>query len=256
MDILQEFEFLFDTIKNSCYLFLGLITGYIFWEVCEYYCERAISKVNPLLFTLALCHGASGFFFLPSILIPVDSFLQYAFPDWDIPLLLLLKSSSLLQHRSWLFSSTLIPLVLLSTAIALCYFINKKVSEGNLILLCLLNSFCHISIGLSIGTVAHLAGDFILQWIPSGDTGIIIAGWQTLPSYIWFALSLGLGLSIPFVILNQNQASDFDNSTTEPSSTRVMISCPACAAQLRLPAGRTGNVVCPRCNHSFDANML
>jgi predicted Zn finger-like uncharacterized protein len=34
---------------------------------------------------------------------------------------------------------------------------------------------------------------------------------------------------------------------------KVVISCPNCSAQLRVPAGRTGNVKCPKCETIFEA---
>ncbi len=36
-------------------------------------------------------------------------------------------------------------------------------------------------------------------------------------------------------------------------SPRSVLECPSCAAQLRLPTGRTGVVQCPRCRHEFEA---
>ncbi|KAM3093298.1 hypothetical protein ACKFKG_20030 [Phormidesmis sp. 146-35] len=200
MNVLQELGIL-DTIKNACYLFLGLITGHIFWELCEHYCERAISYVNPLLFILTLCWGASGFFFLPPIFLPADQFLQYAFPDWDIPLSLLLKSH-FLQHRSWLFSSTLIPLAFLSIII-LQSILTQKTLQKRRFLIFLLNSLRDICVGFSVGITAHLIGDLIFQWIPARDTGIAIAGWQNLYSYTWFVLSLLFGFSIPLISIGK-----------------------------------------------------
>lgn len=34
---------------------------------------------------------------------------------------------------------------------------------------------------------------------------------------------------------------------------KVVISCPKCSSQLRVPAGRTGNVKCPKCENIFEA---
>lgn len=35
---------------------------------------------------------------------------------------------------------------------------------------------------------------------------------------------------------------------------KAIVSCPSCEGRLSLPAGRSGKVKCPRCNHSFEAN--
>lgn len=35
------------------------------------------------------------------------------------------------------------------------------------------------------------------------------------------------------------------------SRQKAIVSCPGCGQQLRLPAGRTGNVKCPSCKESF-----
>ncbi len=40
------------------------------------------------------------------------------------------------------------------------------------------------------------------------------------------------------------------NNGLAPRTVHV---CPSCAAKLRLPAGRSGVVQCPRCRHEFDA---
>lgn len=40
----------------------------------------------------------------------------------------------------------------------------------------------------------------------------------------------------------------------EPAVPRVVRQCPQCAAGLRLPAGRSGAVRCPRCGHAFEAS--
>jgi hypothetical protein len=37
------------------------------------------------------------------------------------------------------------------------------------------------------------------------------------------------------------------------ASQRVVLACPHCTAQLRLPAGKRGTVRCPRCRREFDA---
>jgi Ubiquitin-conjugating enzyme len=38
------------------------------------------------------------------------------------------------------------------------------------------------------------------------------------------------------------------------AAPRALYPCPSCAAQLRLPTGRTGIVQCPRCRHDFEAS--
>jgi len=47
--------------------------------------------------------------------------------------------------------------------------------------------------------------------------------------------------------INQEQAAN-------PSSNRVVVACNGCGQQLRLAAGRSGNVKCPACDTSFCAS--
>jgi uncharacterized paraquat-inducible protein A len=43
-------------------------------------------------------------------------------------------------------------------------------------------------------------------------------------------------------------------AVAEPAAeARVVRACPHCAAALRLPAGRSGTVACPRCGRDFEA---
>lgn len=35
---------------------------------------------------------------------------------------------------------------------------------------------------------------------------------------------------------------------------RVLVGCPRCFGKLRLPAGKSGTVACPRCGHQFEAS--
>ena len=45
-----------------------------------------------------------------------------------------------------------------------------------------------------------------------------------------------------------------DKSTvTSTAIERVVVACPHCRANLRIPAGKTGSVACPSCNKSFRA---
>lgn len=40
-------------------------------------------------------------------------------------------------------------------------------------------------------------------------------------------------------------------NVTAEESTKKVVSCPHCASKLSLPAGKTGQVKCPRCKKSF-----
>lgn len=44
----------------------------------------------------------------------------------------------------------------------------------------------------------------------------------------------------------------WSNVTSPP--TKTVRACPSCGAQLSLPAGRAGQVKCPRCTHSFETS--
>ncbi|WP_373526197.1 hypothetical protein [Nostoc sp.] len=212
MEFLEELGIL-DTIKNASYLFLGLISGYCFWELCEHYTGIGISRINPIVFILALCWGASGFFFLPPLSFTANQLIYYALPDWDIPLSLWIKLG-FLQHRSWLFSSVILPLALLIISrLSERYFARKQ-----WFLSFIFHFIRDISIGLSVGSSAHLFGDFSLQWIPVGDTSINIFGWQKpVYFYIWLVVNLLLGLGIPFLAIASTQTV----ITADPNTTKV-----------------------------------
>ncbi|MBD2124732.1 hypothetical protein H6F68_28085 [Trichocoleus sp. FACHB-262] len=189
MESLQDFGVL-DNIKDTLYLFFGMALGYAFWEFCERYAREQILYVNPILFVIMLVWGASGFFFLPYSQDLIIQLLCYAIPDWDIPLSMG-RQSDLFQHRSWLFSSILIPLILLGIAILSAVFRLRLV----------LSSLRNIAIGLLVGISAHLLGDLLLQWIPIGDTDIKIYELDSLHSRVWLFLNLVFGLVLPFSVI-------------------------------------------------------
>ena len=256
MDVLQELGIL-DSLKNGCYLFLGVLVGYLFWERCESSYKKEILKVNPLIYIFTLCWGASGFFFLPKVFSNMDQIIQRAFPDWDIPLSLFLHLN-LLQHRSWLFSSTLVPIALLSIVLSFQFLRNQNLVRNNKRWLTFIWNFIRdFSIGLSVGVSAHLIGDFSFQWIPAGDTNISIFGWQELYSHLWLILNIFLGLIIPFLVINRIRLpSNNDEAIKNHSSKKKIMECPSCSAKLRLPTGRTGKVNCPKCSHSFNTSTI
>jgi DNA polymerase III subunit epsilon len=47
------------------------------------------------------------------------------------------------------------------------------------------------------------------------------------------------------IVISANQANGTDR--------RVTVPCPACAVTLGIPQGRSGQTICPRCQHSFTA---
>ncbi|MBE8990046.1 hypothetical protein [Nostoc sp. LEGE 12450] len=204
MEFLQEIQDIgiLDTVKNASYLFLGMLVGYGFWEFCECYAKVGISRINPFLYPFMVVWGASGFFFLPYVEYAHLSY--YAVPDWDIPLTVWMQLE-FLQHRSWLFSSVLIPLAFLAIAQLLQNTRQRHSKRINKVFKIFIGSLKDISLGLSVGISAHLMGDFLLQWIRSGDTSINIFGWTKLYSLIWLALNLLLGLIVPFLIIRKTK---------------------------------------------------
>jgi hypothetical protein len=178
--------------------------------LCEHYAGIGISRINPIVFILALCWGASGFFFLPPISFAANQLIYYALPDWDIPLSLWIKLG-FLQHRSWLFSSVILPLTLLIiSGLSERYFARRQ-----WLLSFIFNIIRDISIGLSVGSSAHLFGDFSLQWIPVGDTNINIFDWQNpVYLYLWLVVNLLLGLGIPFLTIASIQTVIANNQNT------------------------------------------
>lgn len=198
-DILQNPQAcgILDTVKNTSYLFLGMLAGYSFWAFCEHYAGVGISRINPFLFIFTVVWGASGFFFIPGAEYAHLSY--YAVPDWDIPLAVWMPLE-FLQHRSWLFSSVLIPLTFLAIAQLVK---NTRQRHSKRINNFFINFLKEISLVLPIGISAHLMGDFLLQWIPSGDTSINIFGWTAITSIIWLILNLVFGLVIPFLVIRK-----------------------------------------------------
>lgn len=204
LDILQNPQAcgILDTVKNTSYFFLGILVGDSFCDFCERYAGVGISRINPILFPVIVVWGASGFFFVPDSFLPDVEYAHlsyYAVPDWDIPLAVWTQLE-FLQHRSWLFSSVLIPLTFLAIAQLAK---NNCQRHPNRITKFFISSLKDISLGLLVGISAHLMGDLLLQWIPSGDTSIKIFGWPPLTSIIWLILNLLLGLVIPFLVIRK-----------------------------------------------------
>ncbi len=200
-----------DTVKDFFYLFLALGIAFVFWNRAEQYAKKGLQFVDPLLFLVMVIWGASGFFFLSPILqfLPgffdsiLDIFYQ-AIPDWDIPLYIWFNSWfsrggwEFLKHRSWLFSSVIIPTVLLVISILPNILrkplLAKKYHSH-------LNTLRNIAFGLFVGVSAHLCGDILLSFIPRGDIGFKIYGWNQWVSLIWFMFHIFLGIFIPFLLI-------------------------------------------------------
>lgn len=203
-DILQDPQAcgILDTVKNTSYLFLGMLAGYSFWAFCERYAGVGISRINPFLFIFTVVWGASGFFFVPDAEYAHLSYYAVPIPDWDIPLAVRMQPE-FLQHRSWLFSSVLIPLTFLAIAQLVKNTRQRHSKRINKVFEIFISSLKDVSLALLVGISAHLMGDFLLQWIPSGDTSINIFGWTPLTSRIWLILNLLLGLVIPFLVIHK-----------------------------------------------------
>lgn len=140
-----------------------------------------------------LIWGASGLFFFRKLGIPIlsNTFFYMAFPDWDIPLYQA-TGLRLLLHRSWLFHSVLIPMVVLAGWL---WFMQRpglatwQKSPANLVR--------DGAIGLSVGISAHLIWDALLS---STRRGFYIRGLGGTTSYLWLFVNLGLGIGIPLLI--------------------------------------------------------
>jgi ubiquitin-protein ligase len=47
---------------------------------------------------------------------------------------------------------------------------------------------------------------------------------------------------------------DMSGAPPTPADRRIIVPCPKCQTKLRLPKGRSGDVSCPACKHSFSVN--
>jgi len=221
-DIIKDFCYPYDTIKDFCYLFLGIAIAYGFWELCERYYRRGLRYINPFLFFVMVIWGVSGFFFLNPLLlllrllpndpvhpnpifqiISVFQLLSTAVPDLDIPLYRWAKflnpneNWEILMHRSLLFSSVIIPFILMFTTV---FFPILFQNISNVIRNIL--NFLYISaIGLFIGISSHLLGDMLFMFIPSGDISIKIYNWEENLSLLWLVANTILGIFIPLVAI-------------------------------------------------------
>jgi len=209
-----------NTIKDFCYLFLGLGISYGFWELCERYFARRLINVNPMLFLVMVIWGASGFFFF-SFLLLVLNFLSNDFgfaysllystvelvctavPDLDILLDVWVEQLTpnaewtFLEHRSLIFSSVIIPSALTLINVVIPIFFKHASAQTRAIQSILYTT----AIGLFIGISGHLLGDILLQLIPSKDVDITIHKLEKFSSYIWLALNISLGIFIPVFIV-------------------------------------------------------
>ena len=193
-----------DTIKSFFYLFLALGTSWFFWNSAERYAKKGLHFVDPFLFLVMVLWGASGFFFLspilhvlPTSLHPILQLFFKPVPDWDIYLYIWANSYSssieweFLKHRSCLFSSVIIPILLMTISI-LSKILHKPILAKSY------RTLSSITIGLFIGISTHLSGDILLSFIPRGDVGFKIYSLSTSISLIWFASNIFLGIFIPF----------------------------------------------------------
>ena len=198
-----------DTVKDFCYLFLALGIALVFWSYAERYTEKGLRFVNPLLFLVMVIWGASGFFFLSPVLQFLPSFFDSildifykAIPDWDIALYIWSNywfprvGWEFLKHRSWLFSSVIIPTAILVISI-LPSLLHKPILAKKY--RWHLNTLRSIAFGLFVGVSVNLCGDILLSFIPRGDIGFKIYGWNQSDSLIWFAFHIFLGIFIPFL---------------------------------------------------------
>lgn len=209
-----------DTIKSFLYLLLSIGISWLFWNRAERYAKKGLHYVDPFLFIVMVIWGASGFFFFSFILhfIPtlyhsiIGLFLK-PIPDWDISLYIwanhLFSDTDwdLFKHRSWLFSSVIIPILLMVISI-LIVALRKSISSKSFRVL---NS---IIIGLFVGISSHLSGDLVFSFIPRGNIGYKIYDFNTSISQLWFASNILLGISIPFLIICLTSAVYKKNKTT------------------------------------------
>ena len=167
---------------------VGLAVGAGYWWLLERYAKVGVKRINPIWYLVMLIWGASGLFLFRKLNIPVLSgdIFYMAVPDWDIPLYNSTRFRFLI-HRSWLFHSALLPLVLLFTSwwgMQRSRFQFNNMRDG--------------AIGLSVGMSAHLIWDALLS---STKQGFVIFGWSQSASLVWLACNLILGLGIPFLMI-------------------------------------------------------
>lgn len=198
------------------YFLLGILSGWAFWELCERRANRGLMCINPITFFIMLIWGSSGFFLLRLLsenrFSSILQFFYLAIPDWDIPLYSWTNWDFLI-HRSYLFSSTILPIAYIGSSWLLSKF--RKQSSLNLNSLSL-----NIVIGLSVGMSAHLLADVFLNLIlygkdltlfllnpilhkdyPYRDFRFEIGDMGAIQSLTWAGSFLVLGLVIPFYTL-------------------------------------------------------
>ena len=176
-------------VDKLMHFVVGLAVGAGYWWLLERYAKVGVKRINPIWYLVMLIWGASGLFLFRKLNIPVLSgdIFYMAVPDWDIPLYNLTRLRFLI-HRSWLFHSALLPLVLLVTS---WWGMQHSRSQFN-------SSLRDGAIGLSVGMSAHLIWDALLS---STKQGFVIFGWSQSASLIWLAFNLILGLGIPFLTI-------------------------------------------------------
>ncbi len=188
----ETMAFLADKLMH---FFVGLAVGAGYWWLLERYAKVGVKRINPIWYLVMPIWGASGLFLFRKLNIPVLSgdIFYMAVPDWDIPLYNSTRFRFLI-HRSWLFHSALLPLVLLVTS---WWGMQHSRSQFN-------NShqwwrwLRDGAIGLSVGMSAHLIWDALLS---STKQGFVIFGWSQSASLVWLACNLILGLGIPFLMV-------------------------------------------------------
>lgn len=177
---------------------VGLAVGTVFWWLLERYTRSAARTVNPIAFLVMLIWGASGLFFFRKLGLPFFShtFFYMAFPDWDLPLYQATRLPFLI-HRSWLFHSVLIPMLLLGLWLWLSRRSpTTKLQRG------LLSLLRDSAIGLSVGISAHLIWDALLS---STRRGFYIHGFGNSFSWFWLLGNLLIGIGVPLLIAKQFQ---------------------------------------------------
>jgi len=178
---------------------IGLAVGLAFWWALERYTRSAARVVNPIAFLVMLVWGASGLFLFRKLGLPglSHTFFYMAIPDWDIPLHNATRLHFLI-HRSWLFHSVLIPMMLLGVWF---WFSRSGTLRGWQ--RSLTNLLRDGAIGLSVGICAHLLWDALLSFT---RRGFYIHGFGSTFSLLWLLLNLIVGIGVPLLIAGSIQS--------------------------------------------------
>ena len=245
MQLIQEIinnpEALLDPLIALLYVGVGLAAIWYY----DQWMEKKVNKgINSIFLVLAFMWGVSGFFivleffdFLTIVITFVKrKFLNFNFsvklpdlisshiyqlfylpiPDWDIFANSLTDDRySFFEHRSFLFSSIILP----SLVLLISYILSKFIKNSWRWAVNILRNF---SLGLFLGISVHLILDILVYFLnkllviisSSVSMDIKVNGFSHTASWLWLIINIFLGLLIPTIVIWKNN-SLLDFNTTK-----------------------------------------